>query len=125
MKKILTIFLLCVHIVTQAGTVLQAHYCMGDLASVTIGEDRHEGCSYCGMKSKSCCHDNTIVIKSDAEAFPAASVSALNTPAALFKSNFGFPSGFPVLQHDFEVTQVSDPFPGSPPLYLKYRVFRI
>lgn len=125
MKKILTIFLLCVHIVTQAGTVLQVHYCMGDLASVTIGQDSHEGCSYCGMKSKSCCHDDVIVIKSDAQAFASTSVSEFNPPAALFQSNFGFPSRFPVLQHDFEVTQVADPFPGSPPLYLKYRVFRI
>lgn len=125
MKKILAILLLCVHIVTQAGTVLQVHYCMGDFASVTIGQDSHAGCSYCGMKSKSCCHDDVIVIKSDAQAFASTSVSEFNPPVALFQSYFGFPLRFSVLQQDFEVPQVSDPFPGSPPLYLKYRVFRI
>lgn len=125
MKKILAILLLCVHIVTQAGTVLQVHYCMGDFASVTIGQESHSRCSYCGMKSKSCCHDDVIVIKSDAQAFASTFVSDFNPPSALYQSNFGFPSRFPVLQHDFEVTQVSDPSPGSPPLYLKYRVFRI
>ena len=125
MKKILAILLLCVHIVTQTGTVLQVHYCMGDFASVTIGQESHSSCSYCGMKSKSCCHDDVIVIKSDAQAFASTFVSDFNPPSALYQSNFGFPSRFPVLQHDFEVTQVSDSSPGSPPLYLKYRVFRI
>lgn len=113
------------HIVTQAGTVLQVHYCMGDLASVTIGQDSHEGCSYCGMKSKSCCHDDVFVIKSDAEAFPSASVSALNPPAAIFDENLGCPLRFPMLRHEFDVIIVSDQVLGSPPLYLKYQVFRI
>jgi hypothetical protein len=124
-KKILTILLLGVHIVTQAGTVLQVHYCMGDLASVTIGEDRHQACSYCGMKSKSCCHDNTIVIKSDGEAFITTPVSILNPPASLFEENLGVPLRFTILRQEFDVTGYSDTVIGSPPIYLMYRVFRI
>jgi len=124
-KKILTILLLCMHIVTQAGTVLRVHYCMGDLASVTIGQDSHEGCSYCGMKSKSCCHDDVFVIKSDAEAFPSAAVSALNPPAVIFEENLRFPLRFPILQQKIDVIKVADPILGSPPLFLKYQVFRI
>jgi hypothetical protein len=77
------------------------------------------------MKSKSCCHDDVFVIKSDAEAFPSASVSALNPPAAIFDENLGCPLRFPMLRHEFDVIKVSEEVLGSPPLYLKYQVFRI
>jgi hypothetical protein len=77
------------------------------------------------MKSKSCCHDDVFVIRSDAEAFPSASVSALNPPAATFEENLRCPLRYPILLQEFDVIKVSDQVLGSPPIYLKYQVFRI
>jgi hypothetical protein len=38
---------------------------MGDLAAVSIGEDDSDGCEFCGMEDKGCCHDLPQVIKID------------------------------------------------------------
>jgi hypothetical protein len=62
-KRILTILFFLVHTVTQAGTVLNVHYCMGDLASISIGAQEDESCAFCGMRDESCCHDEQQVIK--------------------------------------------------------------
>lgn len=54
-----------VYTAASSGTVISAHYCMGDLASVTLGEKDNEGCEFCGMEGKGCCHDFPQVIKID------------------------------------------------------------
>jgi hypothetical protein len=38
---------------------------MGDLAAVSIGERDSDGCEFCGMEDKGCCHDLPQVIKID------------------------------------------------------------
>ena len=65
MKKILSILLLMVYTAASSGTVISAHYCMGDLAAVSIGERDSDGCEFCGMEDKGCCHDLPQVIKID------------------------------------------------------------
>ena len=65
MKKILSILLLMVYTAASSGTVISAHYCMGDLAAVSIGEQDRDGCEFCGMEDEGCCHDLAKVIKID------------------------------------------------------------
>jgi hypothetical protein len=64
-KKILSILLLMVYTAASSGTVISAHYCMGDLAAVSIGEQERDGCEFCGMEDQGCCHDLPQVIKID------------------------------------------------------------
>ena len=64
-KKILSILLFLVYTAASSGTVISAHYCMGDLAAVSIGEQESDGCEFCGMEDKGCCHDFPQVIKID------------------------------------------------------------
>ena len=54
-----------VYTAASSGTVISAHYCMGDLAAVTIGEQNSDGCEFCGMEDAGCCHDLPQVIKID------------------------------------------------------------
>jgi len=55
--------LLMVYTAASSGTVINAHYCMGDLAAVSIGEQERDGCEFCGMEDEGCCHDLPQVIK--------------------------------------------------------------
>ncbi len=55
--------LLVIYTAASGGTVISAHYCMGDLASISIGERDTKGCAYCGMEDEGCCHDLPQVIK--------------------------------------------------------------
>jgi hypothetical protein len=64
-KKILSILLLMVYTAASSGTVISAHYCMGDLAAVSFGERDSHGCEFCGMEDEGCCHDLPQVIKID------------------------------------------------------------
>jgi len=54
-----------VYTAASSGTVISAHYCMGDLAGVSIGEQDSDGCEFCGMEDKGCCHNLPEVIKID------------------------------------------------------------
>lgn len=68
-----------VYTAASGGTVISAHYCMGDLASVSLGEREEAGCAFCGMEDDGCCHDVPQVVKMDN--------SSLVIPAVL---NFDF-----------------------------------
>ena len=65
MKKLLSIFLLLIYTATSSGTVMSAHFCMGELAGISIGEKQQEACGYCGMEDAGCCHDLLQVVKLD------------------------------------------------------------
>jgi len=54
-----------VYTAASSGTVISAHYCMGDLAAISIGVQESDGCEFCGMEDKGCCHDLPQVIKID------------------------------------------------------------
>jgi len=64
-KKLLSILLLLVYTAASSGTVMSAHFCMGELAAITIGEKQEKSCGYCGMEDAGCCHDLSKVVKLD------------------------------------------------------------
>ncbi|MFN5423146.1 MAG: HYC_CC_PP family protein [bacterium] len=67
MKKLLAIILLLVHTAASSGTVLSAHYCMGDFAGIKVGhtDEKADHCPSCGMKDMGCCHEEPQLIKLD------------------------------------------------------------
>ena len=65
MKKLFSILLLLVYTAASSGTVMSAHFCMGELAGITIGEKQEKACGFCGMEDAGCCHDVSKVVKLD------------------------------------------------------------
>lgn len=51
------------YLAMSAGMVVSAHYCMGDLADVSLGHDTAEKCADCGMDNSGCCHDDVKVFR--------------------------------------------------------------
>jgi hypothetical protein len=123
-KRILTILFFLVHTVTQAGTVLNVHYCMGDLASISIGTQEDESCPFCGMRDESCCHDEQRVIKQFDTSCLVNSMSKVDFYLPDFnvrRANVKLAS-VPVIC--CFITENFSPS-GSPPIYLKNCIFRI
>ena len=52
-----------VYTIAGTGTVISAHYCMGDIAALSVGEREAHGCEFCGMEDEGCCHDLPQVVK--------------------------------------------------------------
>lgn len=54
------------YLTVTSGVMVNIHYCMGAIASITYGATEEKGCSKCGMEeSSACCHTEVKVIKSD------------------------------------------------------------
>lgn len=92
MSKWLSILLLMVYTAASGGTVISAHYCMGDLASVSIGEREEAGCAFCGMEDEGCCHDLPQVVKMDNSNLVIPAV--LNVDFRLLTEAVAFPVHF-------------------------------
>ena len=124
-KKILAILLLLVYTAASSGTVMSAHFCMGELAGVSIGEKEHEACGYCGMEDAGCCHDLLQVVKLDDS-------QMLKTSSVLFEDSFVLltpnidPRSPEILFVRKEKIKCITPLKfGDPPIYLRNCVFRI
>ena len=66
MRKAVIAILALLYIITTSGVVVNVHYCMGAIASVTYGHETPESCGKCGMKEKAgCCHSELKVVKLD------------------------------------------------------------
>ena len=125
MKKLLSIFLLLIYTATSSGTVMSAHFCMGELAGISIGEKQQEACGYCGMEDAGCCHDLLQVVKLDNSQLEKTSTFSV-------ENKFLFPLEIPHLfskENFFRTSSVlhvnSSIKLGGPPVYLRNCVFRI
>jgi hypothetical protein len=98
---------------------------MGDFAGVSWGEEKHPGCSFCGMKTKSCCHDDVKIIKSADFAYPANAVVLASQclQASIFPTLTILPDCSKV--YPSKCSHSNFTFREGPPLYLKNCVFRI
>ncbi len=124
MKKILSILLMLIYTTASSGTVLSLHYCMGDLAGISVGEKVSSQCGKCGMQDKDCCHDQPVIIKiENADAQQTAVVSC----------NFTAPD-LPVVHHIKPLDTRSPKtlfsnnlsyIDGRPPAYVLHCVYRI
>jgi hypothetical protein len=124
-KKLLSIFLLLVYSTASSGTVMSAHFCMGELAAITIGEKQEKACGYCGMEDAGCCHDLSKVVKLD-------NSQLQKTPTLTFvqfillpiQVHYQTPSNLSLLKLP-QKSLISGKYIGGPPLYLRNSVFRI
>ncbi len=66
MRKATIAILALLYIFTTSGVVVNSHYCMGALASVSYGHEEPESCGKCGMTEKDgCCHSELKLVKLD------------------------------------------------------------
>ena len=64
MKKAIIAILAFLYISTASGVVINVHFCMGHIASVSYGFEGDDACGKCGMKAKKdCCHTEYKVVK--------------------------------------------------------------
>ncbi len=127
MKKAVIAILALLYIITTSGVVVNVHYCMGAVASVTYGHKTPDSCGKCGMKEKAgCCHSELKVVKLDddhqqtiktkeaALAIAALPVTFFQTAIETYDSH-----------SDFGISYHSPPDPRVNAVYLHTNVFRI
>ena len=125
MKKILAILLLLVYTAASSGTVMSAHFCMGELAGVSIGEKEQDACGYCGMDDAGCCHDLLQVVKlDDGQMLKTSSVLiedkflSVLTPLDVYSTEI-------IGYRNKQFKPISPSKYGGPPIYLRNCIFRI
>ena len=125
MKKILAILLLLVYTAASSGTVMSAHFCMGELAGVSIGEKEQDACGYCGMDDAGCCHDLLQVVKLDySQMLKTSSVVLENNLLSLAQTVDFFRLEI-IFDRNEKIKCISPLKYGDPPIYLRNCVFRI
>ncbi len=88
-KKLLTICFAILYTLITSGFSVNAHYCMGELASVDLHDRSQEPCPKCGMPLKGdCCKDEAKFFKMDdshqaAKAFAGITASWTAVPVAI------------------------------------------
>lgn len=125
MKKLLSIFLLLVFTAASSGTVMSAHFCMGELAAISIGEKQEKACGYCGMEDAGCCHDLSKIVKLDNSQLQKTPTITIGQFIFIpLQVNYQSPSNlsFSTLPKQ---SHISGKYIGGPPLYLRNSVFRI
>lgn len=125
MKKLLAILLLLVYTAASSGTVMSAHFCMGEFAGISIGEKQQDQCGYCGMEDAGCCHDLMQIVKIDDSQLVKASAVTFGYKHVFSTPILNLPF---VLEQKGEQHKLSQSFtidPGGPPIYLRNCVFRI
>jgi hypothetical protein len=126
LKKLLAILVSVLYLTMTAGMVVSAHYCMGDLADISIGHDTAEKCRDCGMDNNGCCHDEVKICRITDAHGPAASV-AVNHPAvvpAVLPASSS-PQFFQLHSARFPAYMPDPPEPDGISLCIRHSVFRI
>jgi hypothetical protein len=112
------------------GVVVNFHYCMNRLSSISFFENHSNVCARCGMKlhkSLHCCHDEVQVIKLSPDQTKSQVVLDMHTDVStpvLVPSSFLVASFTNDLVKDVSIN-VSPPLLSPPLIYIENRVFRI
>ena len=130
MKKAIAAISLVVYFAATSGIVINSHYCMHRLVSVTFFEGQSKVCAKCGMglhKGLGCCRDEIKVVKGiqDQNKIPQTifSLSSL-APATAIISDYFVVSLFNIDRHK-NYHNHSPPLLSMQDSYLQYKVFRI
>jgi hypothetical protein len=83
MKRIITILLVFLYITLTSGFTVNAHYCMGKLASVGLISHADELCNKCGKPGKKgkCCREEAKFCKADVSSHQIAQTQQSSVPA--------------------------------------------
>ena len=129
MKSVCAAILLIIHFVVSTGFAVSTHYCMGKPERITLGAQKSEQCSVCGMHtedSNGCCRDEIKVLKLEQD----QQAAKILNPAFGFDKYTAPVSSFYVF-HQEKFVPATDEYSVQPPLlhrlpvYLSNCVFRI
>ena len=125
MKKLFSILLLLIYTAASSGTVMSTHFCMGEFAGISIGENQQEQCGYCGMEDAGCCHDLLQVVKLDGSQLEKASTVTFDYKFSDRTTTPTFPVFIFFSSEKNKLRQSFSTDPDGPPIYLRNCVFRI
>ena len=115
------------YLAMTAGMVVSAHYCMGDLADVSLGHDTAEKCSDCGMDNNGCCHDDVKVFRITDAHGPASglAINKISDVQAILPSSVSSVAGARLQPGLTPVSIPDPPDPDDTSLCILHSVFRI
>jgi hypothetical protein len=115
------------YITTASGVVVNIHYCMGHVASVSYGYNDEHACGKCGMKSeKGCCHTEYKMVKlQDAHQLAKANFQFIQVPVEAPVQFMHYTSQLRDNRSLFPTTSHSPPDTRANLVYLYNNVFRI
>ena len=125
MKKLLSILLMLVYTAASSGTVMSAHFCMGELAGISFGEKVETGCGYCGMEESGCCHDFSKVVKLDNSQLQKTTSPSYDHKIFLVPRIEQEVGQSFVYSSNCKTNVLPERLLGGPPLFLRNCVFRI
>jgi hypothetical protein len=128
-KKPLLLIISFVYLLSVTGLSFDLHYCMGKLADVEWPGVKNDKCGRCGMqnskKKSGCCHNEPRFVKiSDEHQYSNAFQVTEPGVYIVQLPEFAIP-GTEMLPVYSRVRSFHAFVYSSPPLYLRYRVFRI
>jgi hypothetical protein len=125
MKKVTAILLFLLYGAASSGATLHFHYCMGKLQSVGVITESKDRCDNCGMTAgdNACCKDVHKTIKAQKDYQHAAIGFIL--PATVAPAHV-----YPVITKETPAIQYAQARfahgpPGTVPLFVQFRNFRI
>lgn len=126
-KKATVAILALLYIITTSGVVVNVHYCMGAVSSVTYSHNEDERCGKCGMKAKTgCCHSELKVVKlDDVHQQTVKAKEATDFVAALPLVYFQAADANYSSRRDFNISYHSPPDPRVNEVYLHTSTLRI
>lgn len=114
----------------SCGGILHIRYCMNNIEEVSLFAAADRDCGDCSVpddKGADCCHQEKQLVKLTQDQYPPVILSFAIARAADFATLYRWPSpfafgAFDVPAHGTFYDQAVD---GSPPLFVRNRVFRI
>lgn len=127
MKKAIVAILALLYITTASGVVVNIHYCMGHVSSVSYGYDKHAACDKCGMEQQQgCCHTELKVVKLQDEHQLAKATQQLAQAPAIIPVQTGVVTVPDLSAHQYlSLNYHSPPDNRVNEVYLHTLVFRI
>ena len=127
MKKLFALILSIIYLTASSGVVLNLHYCMGKLSSVSVQNLKGDLCK-CGMKAKNntCCHSELKVVKLNNIHKETLANFSFNIPAAVVPHNISLIDISKTYSSDIQSSLTNGPpLKLASKIYLQNQVFRI
>lgn len=81
MKRFFTVIVAICYLITSSGFILDLHYCMGELVSMSIWQSKNQKCEKCGMpEKKGCCENKQYKLQLDKDQKSVTATSDLPKP---------------------------------------------
>ncbi|MFM7645447.1 MAG: HYC_CC_PP family protein [Sphingomonadales bacterium] len=129
MLRILLAISLCCLLSLSSGLTLNVHFCMNQVADVTLFSSSDHHCNFCGMQEESdgCCHQEKQLVKLIQDQYPPHFFNYTIVPATAFIPAEQPPLSTIQVQALGSVAGTAErpPDRASVPLYVSHCDFRI